>query len=389
MQRHPLIISALLLSTLISAGQTDSCWTVLLVKKGRTPDYIKAIDGEYNPDGFYLFRNCVYEIDLKDKRKISGRLVDIAKDTLSFTNFLNQSVALKAKSQLDTIKMHFKELERLNLIADVANRWYLKHPFNNFDFIFKKDTTNCKIESDWHAIFENDSQKYELVPHLTAQGITLLFEESGRPYLFYGAGMTKPDRTTFDGTYNTKNVIWFTPCRVEEINGLAIGLHTKNNKNREFNERDSLIVRGLAIEINPFSIFGLMNPKFNGPYPDSIDIYYENLKKDWQVKVHGVNISLVNTISEMELRGLNITPLLTVIDEIHGFSFSGINNFCYVLNGISIAGLRNRATIAKGVQIGLFNKATDLRGIQIGLWNINGRRSLPFFNWQFKSKRKR
>ena len=50
-----------------------------------------------------------------------------------------------------------------------------------------------------------------------------------------------------------------------------------------FNERDSLIIRGLNLEINPFAIFSLMNPRLNGPYPDSISIVYnENIKEDWQ-----------------------------------------------------------------------------------------------------------
>jgi hypothetical protein len=38
-----------------------------------------------------------------------------------------------------------------------------------------------------------------------------------------------------------------------------------------------------------------------------------------------------------------------------------------------------------GVQIGLFNHSKNLRGIQFGLWNTNGKRKLPFMNWQFKS----
>lgn len=320
---------------------------------------------------------------------MSGRLIEITKDTLSFTNFFNYNVAIKAQSILDTIKIHYRQLGTLNLIADRAYGWYEKHAFDNFDFIFKKDTTHFAFESDWYQIFSNDSRKYELVPHLTAQGINLLFEENGRTYYFYGAGMIKPDRSKMDHTYNTRNGIWFTPCRVEEINGLAIGLYTKNIKNRRLDERDSLIVRGLALELNPFSIFSLINPRLNGPYPDSVNTYYEKIKKDWQVKVHGVNISLVNTVNEMEIRGLNITPLLTVVDEIHGVSISGINNFSYILNGISIAGVRNRAMIAKGLQIGLFNKSTDLRGVQIGLWNTNGKRSLPLINWQFKSNAKK
>lgn len=154
-----------------------------------------------------------------------------------------------------------------------------------------------------------------------------------------------------------------------------------------FDERDSLIIRGLNIQINPFAIFAIMNPQLNGPYPDSIDLYNELINKDWQAKIHGVNISVVNTFSEMRIKGFNLTGLITVVDEIHGISISGINNFSYIMNGVSIAGIRNRATMAKGVQIGLFNKSTDLRGFQFGLWNINGKRSLPFINWQFKPKR--
>lgn len=386
--RQTIIILIILLSTFKGFGQTDSYWTVVLIKKGKTPDYSKPIKGKYNPDGFYLFRNCIYEIDLKNKQRLSGRLIDITKDSLSFTNFFNENVALKAQSTLDTIKIHYRQLDKLNLITDRSLGWYEKHSFDNFDFIFRKDTTNYKNESNWQEIFSNDNQEYELVPHLTAQGINLLFEENGRTYYFYGSGMTKPDRSKMDYIYRKKKFIWYTPSKVEEINGLAIGLYTKNIKNSVFNERDSLVVRGLALELNPFAVFSLMNPRFNGPYPDSVNIYFEKLKKDWQVKVNGVNISLVNTINEMEIRGLNITPMLTVIDEVHGVSISGINNFSYILHGVSIAGIRNRAMITKGVQIGLFNKSTDLRGIQIGLWNTNAKRSLPIINWQFKPKTK-
>jgi hypothetical protein len=176
---------------------------------------------------------------------------------------------------------------------------------------------------------------------------------------------------------------------VEEINGIALGLRAKNIKNELYNERDSLVIRGLNLEINPFAIFSLLSAQLSGPYPDSINTYNEIIKNDWQVKVHGLNISALTTINEMHIRGINLTGLITVVDEIHGLSISGINNFSYIMNGLSIAGIRNRATIARGVQIGLFNKSTELRGFQFGLWNINGRRSLPIINWQFKAKRKK
>ena len=387
MRKLTTIINLLFL-TVSSFGQVDSTWNVLLLEKGNKLE-VKQNMAALSKTGFYLYKNCVYEIDLKNKTHIGGRLIDIKPDTLFFTNYFNSNVAYSANGKLDTFAVYYKDLDKLNLIADRSMRLYTKYSFDNYDFIFKQDTTKYFISSAWVVIYNNDPTKYELVAHMTAQGINRLFEDSGRTYYFYGSGMTKPDRSKMDDTYDKKNVIWFTPCKVEEINGIALGLHAKNSKNKMFNERDSLIIRGLNLEINPFAIFSLMTSRLNGPYPDSLNIYNDNIKKDWQVKINGVNFSLLMTINEMRISGFNFTGLITVVDEIHGVTISGINNFSYIMNGISIAGLRNRATFAKGIQIALFNKSTDLRGFQFGLWNINGRRSLPLINWQFKEKRKK
>ena len=390
MQNRPLrltiIITTFQLLTINLFGQSDSCWTVLLLGKGNGLE-IKNDMGSFNKTGFYLYRNCIYEIETKNGDIYGGRLIDIKPDTLFFTNFFNSNAASKAGMQLDTVGLHYKQLDKLRLIADRSMGLYTKHSFDNFNFIFKKDTVNCSLKSDWIQIFTNDPMPYELVPHLTAQGINLLYEENGRTYYFYGTGMTKPDRSKMDDTYDVKNVFWFTPCKVEKINGIALGLFSENIKNNPYNEKDSLKINGLNLEINPFAIFTIMNLHFVGPYPDSIEFYNEYLKKDLETTVNGINISLVNTINETELNGVNITGLITLVDEIDGLSLSGLSNFAYKFNGASIAGLYNRATIAKGVQIGLINKSANMRGIQIGLWNINGRRSLPFINWQFKDKK--
>jgi len=383
--RRLLTITYLVILSYAVLGQADSTWNVLLLEKGSKLK-VKSNMAEFGKSGFYLFKNCVYEIELKNNNQINGRLIDIKLDTLFFTNFFNTNQADLAKAKLDTFAVYYKELNKLKLIADRSMRWYNTYSFDHYDFIFKKDTTNYFFLSNWVEMYNNDSMKYELVAHMTAQGINILFEENGSTYYFYGKGMTKPDRTKMDYTYDKKNIFWFTPNKVEEINGIALGFHAKNIKNEMFNERDSLVIRGLNLEINPFAIFSLMNPTLNGPYPDSLILYNEKIKKDWQVKINGVNLSLVNTINEMRIKGFNLTGLITVVDEIHGVSISGINNFSYIMNGICIAALRNRATIAKGVQIGLINNSADLRGFQFGLWNINGKRSLPIINWQFKPK---
>jgi len=386
--RKILTILYLLFLTSSAWGKVDSSWNVLLLEKGNTLK-IKHNMAALSKTGFYLYKNCVYDIDLKNKRHISGRLIKIKPDTLFFTNFFNSNVAHSSNQKLDTFAVYYKDLDKLNLIADRSMGWHLRYSFDNYDFIFKKDTTNYFFKSQWVVIYNNDPNEYEVVAHLTAQGITALFEENSRVYYFFGTGMTKPDPSKMDHTYHKRFILWYTPCEVEEINGISIGFHPKNYKNQMFNERDSLIISGLNLEINPWAIFSLFNPSFNGPFPDSLDLYNEQINKDWQVKINGVNISLINTINEMRIKGFNLTGLLTVVDEIHGVTISGINNFSYIMNGVSIAGLRNRATFAKGVQIGLFNKSTELRGFQIGLWNINGRRSLPLINWQFKPKVKK
>ena len=245
-------------------GQSDSSWHVLLLKKGNKIE-VKPDMAAFSKTGFYLYKNCVYEIDLKNKTHISGRLIDVKPDTLWFTNFFNTNNAASADSKLDTFAVHYKELDKLNLIGDRALGLYEKHAFEGYDFIFKKDTTDYSFPSDWVAIYDNDSTKYELVAHLTAQGINLLFEERGQTYYFYGTGMMKPDYSKIDSTYDKKNVFWFTPCKFEEINGIAFGIYTKNTKNDLYNIRDSLIIRGLNLEINPFAILSLMQPHLNGP----------------------------------------------------------------------------------------------------------------------------
>ena len=345
----------------------------------------------FSKDGFYLIRNMVYEVTTKNNLQINGRLIDIEPDTLFFTNFFNENAAKNAGMTLDTVGIYYRQLDKLKLIADRAMGFYNNHSFDNFDFQFQKTDTKCSIPSDWEKIFQNDDSLYELVAHLTSQGINILYEEEGRTYYFYGGGMikrAKPDRSKMDTTYDVKNFFWFTPNKVEKINGLALGLHAENIKNTIYNEKDSLIINGINLEINPFALLSIAESDLSGPYSDSIEFYNQHLKKEIETTVNGGNFSAITMINEAKINGLNISGLITVVDEINGLSISGLSNFAYKFNGLSI-GLHNKATSAKGLQIGLINKSENLRGFQIGLWNKNGRKSLPFINWQFRKSKKK
>src|SRR5438105_14433524 len=115
-------------------GQRDSCWTVLLLQKGKTLE-MKQDMKSFCKTGFYLYRNCIYEIELKNKMRIGGRLVDIKPGVLIFTSYFNENVARKALSKNDTLKISFMELDKLRLIEDRAQGIYVKYQLGNFDFI--------------------------------------------------------------------------------------------------------------------------------------------------------------------------------------------------------------------------------------------------------------
>lgn len=364
------IVLVFILATISTYAQTDSCWTALLVGKDKQP-VLREHMVSFNKDGFYMYRNCVYDIRTKSGAQYSGKLVDIKPDTLYFTNY-SQTVAKYAGFEFDTIPVYYKELNKLRLINDRSLGLYTEHSFDKFDFIFKKDTTHCGLTVYQEKIYSNDSTVYELTPYLTDQGIDLLYKNNGHTYYYQGSGMLKPNRAKRDTTYTVRNYIWYTPNAVEKINGIALGLFAENIKNDFYEEKDSLKINGLNIEVNPFGFLALMEPQFTRPYPDSIEYYNNNLKKDVSTKINGVSISAFFIANEAKVHGANFSGGITLLDEIHGLSISGISNFAYKFNGVSIAGLHNRATVAKGLQVSLFNKTTKLRGLQIGLWNKNG-----------------
>lgn len=200
------------------------------------------------------------------------------------------------------------------------------------------------------------------------------------------AGLKKTVKSKSPSGYTKKNVFWYFPNQVEQINGLSIGLWAENLKNDGTNERDSLELNGLSIEVNPIMLFILIRGVWHREYPDSIEYYNSSVKNYYSTTKNGISLSLLGSVGSEQINGINIGGINTVVDKICGVSITGLNSFAYISKGFSFALIRNRSTLTKGFQIGLFNKTTDLRGIQIGLWNKNGKRSLPLINWQFKAK---
>ena len=82
-------------------GQTDSVWNVLILKKGNQPE-IKDNMATFSQTGFYLYRNCFYDMEFHDKTKKTLRLIDIKPGTLIFIGISQKKDGSITPSATDT-----------------------------------------------------------------------------------------------------------------------------------------------------------------------------------------------------------------------------------------------------------------------------------------------
>ncbi|MEN2414129.1 LA_2272 family surface repeat-containing protein [Flavobacterium mesophilum] len=188
--------------------------------------------------------------------------------------------------------------------------------------------------------------------------------------------------------------------RVNKVNGFVLGVGHYENQNIKLQT-----VNGLNVEASPLSLV-LFTYCINVPF-ESIFVgindnaisnvaFFDDLRKTY-IKINGVNLSSGGFMGGAEFRGINVS-IISAMNKMNGFSVGGILN-TKSFAGVSISGLANLSDFGSGiqigvsnvsrrhngVQIGLFNNSKNLRGMQFGLWNTNGKRRLPFVNWQFKS----
>lgn len=177
-------------------------------------------------------------------------------------------------------------------------------------------------------------------------------------------------------SFKKKNVIWFTPNGVNQINGVAVGMQTINVNS------DSLTINGLNADLGFLGMMAL---------PYVIDYELSSRKKKIQgfleidtasTIINGLSASMGGEFG-VTVNGINLTFGFTSAADLNGISVTGIFTRCKSFKGICISGLHNIAKKGVGIQIGIFNTCTKLKGIQLGLWNKSGKRGLPFFNWGF------
>ena len=111
----------------------------------------------------------------------------------------------------------------------------------------------------------------------------------------------------------------------------------------------------------------------------SITGFYSNAFRN-----NGIQIAPGGT-GALYSNGIIASGLITAVYQGNGVQIGGFNQYVK-FNGLQIGlvnDLDGKSESFTGLQIGVFNNTKKLKGFQIGLINKNGKRTLPFINWDF------
>ena len=168
-----------------SFAQPDSIWNVMILKKGNQPK-IKDNMAEFSETGFYLYRNCFYDLKFRDKTKKTLRLVDIKPDTLVFIGISEKKDSNPGQKAKDTFLVDHKSIGQLLLIKDWGAKNSKKVDCDDYYFIFHRSVIDNRYESKYAYVFPDGNSKDELVPRLSSAGITYHYEYGGKLYYYSG-----------------------------------------------------------------------------------------------------------------------------------------------------------------------------------------------------------
>src|SRR4030095_9958049 len=171
-------------------GQSDSTWNVMILKKGNQPE-IKDNMAVFSQTGFYLYRNCFYDLKFRDKTKKALRLIDIKPDTLIFIRISEKRDSNFTQVAKDTFLIDYKSIGELLLIKDWSTENSKKINCDDYYFIFHKSVVNNKYESKYANVFPS-GEPNELVPRLSSYGITYHYEYGGKLYYHSGIKVHTP-----------------------------------------------------------------------------------------------------------------------------------------------------------------------------------------------------
>lgn len=343
-----------------------------------------AGENDYQPGkkGFYLYENCIYTLLLDKNKQYNARIISIKKDSIVLTTHFNAAVAVKQKERFDTITVSPSAISGIRLIGDRVLGIFHNVALDKYKYEFVSDTLPKRMHIDTIQLFTNLPDKYELVPFLTDQGLNLLYEEDGLTYYFQGrrakdtAQVAERRPKKDDSVFRRKNIAWALPTRANQINGLAVGIHTGQLYGRK------LTINGLNINADVPAVFVSMMSSVMMLMKIPLASISDSADTDWYITtINGLSISMGGLMRGRNLNGIMLNGGMCSAMNARGIFVSGGYNIFTDFKGISIAGLRNVAAKGRGLQIGLLNTCKHFKGLQIGLWNVNSKRKMPFINW--------
>ena len=183
-----------------SFGQSDSIWNVMILKKGIQPEN-KDNMAKFSQTGFYLYRNCFYDLEFQDKTRKTLRLIDIKPDTLIFIGISQKRDTDFTQVAKDTFLIDYKSIHKFLLIKDWAGKNSKKINCDDYYFIFHKSVFENRYESKYAYVFPDRDAKNELVPRLSSDSITYHYEYGGKLYPYSGFSV---QTTQYSGEQQSK-----------------------------------------------------------------------------------------------------------------------------------------------------------------------------------------
>lgn len=375
----------------VCLAQADSSQNLYFVP-GNGEAHFEKNDYRPGKNAFYIYRNCIYDLVLKNKQVLSIRVTDIRNDSIYYTSAFNHTIVLRKDWQTDTLALHPMQLKKIRLIGDRLLGLYGTYSLSKCRYVFEKSNTPRFFPTEKIISYAADSSYsvvYELVSYLTAQGLDKVYEQRGITY-YSESAMPGEHKDTAQKNYYArpapkkrprlvKNIAWFTPSKATEINGLTVGLQTN------MDDGNPLVINGVNLNVDGISAFlGMFGIAYMFANTDLAKMTDTLDKSNVHSSLNGLSISAGGLIGDdMRVRGISINGAISVVNEMTGLHITGTQNRTDEFKGVVITGITNRALKGRGLQIGLLNVCKDLKGVQIGLWNVNSKRSLPFINWRF------
>jgi len=369
---------SLLICTTACLSQNDSVQNLYFVRKNQP---IVFGEKDYQPrkkNAFYIYRNCIYDFVLTNKKAIKARVTDI-KDSAIY--YMLYTYGPASDSDDDTAILYPAVLKSIRTNSEHPAYWYSGLSLRKCRYYFEKSTTPKTFPHLIDTTYSADSSlatSYERIPYITPERK----HYAGKPVKtwFYRATSEPVNNDIVQKINNpiVKKWVWFTPSNANKISGINISLQCIQLKDED------LQIHGVHLGADVLSAIAAFYALFYLGIDNTLINMPDTLKKaQIQTRVSGLSLSGGGLGGSVLMNGFSINGCISTAVKTNGLVITGSQAFTGEFNGMVVCGLRNKAIKGRGVQVGLVNICKHLKGVQFGLLNVNSKRRLPLINWSF------